>query len=259
MLHTIILEDEAFHAGFLKQLVVNRIMVNPSPQAYDMKVELVTSQASEVLAYVTAHPTAPLLLLTDIELAQQAPTGIDVAAQIRQLAQQATIVFISSYPDYLPLTITRQIEPLDFIYKGTTPEELEAKVRQVIDVAYARYLKYQQAAPATIFTYEPVKGVFRQLDLNQICYIQSVKNAKRLLKIVGPNLQVEYHAELAKVDHAPFVRVARDTVVNPAKIDHFDAHRRLIAFDEAETLTCLCSVRKVTMVRELLAKPGPSF
>ena len=259
MLHTIILEDEAFHAGFLKQLVVNRIMVNPSPQAYDMKVELVTSQASEVLAYVTAHPTAPLLLLTDIELAQQAPTGIDVTAQIRQLAQQATIVFISSYPDYLPLTITRQIEPLDFIYKGTTPEDLEAKVRQVIDVAYARYLKHQQAAPTTTFTYEPVKGVFRQLDLNQICYIQSVKNAKRLLKIVGPNLQVEYHAELAKVDHAPFVRVARDTVVNPAKIDHFDANRRLIAFDETETLTCLCSVRKVTMVRALLAKPDPSF
>lgn len=130
MLQVLILEDDQFQREFISELVANRILVNPSPDAYDMQIALATGQASAVLDFLSDHQQDPIFLIADIELTGQELSGIDVAEKVREACSFATIVFVSSYLEYLPLTIARQVEPLDFVFKGIEPEQLKDKLRR---------------------------------------------------------------------------------------------------------------------------------
>ena len=110
MLQVIILEDDQYQRAYFQELVTNRIMINPTPAAYDMKLVLVTSEAQAVIDYVKQHSNDPLLLLADVELDQQPLNGVDVAEQVRSISDFSLIIFISS-THRTSLTITRRIEP----------------------------------------------------------------------------------------------------------------------------------------------------
>lgn len=124
----------------------------------------------------------------------------------------------------------------------------------MVDVAYQRYQKSFTVQRPQLFTYSPMPGIYRQVDISRIYFIQSVKDQRRQLQIIGHNLKVQYHGELAKVTSPQLIRVDRSILVNPQNIDHFDAKHRLIYFDPQESISCPCSVRNVTIVKKYLQK-----
>ena len=256
MLQVIILEDDQYQRAYFQELVTNRIMINPTPAAYDMKLVLVTSEAQAVIDYVKQHPNDPLLLLADVELDQQPLNGIDVAEQVRSSSDFSLIIFISSYPSYLPLTITRRIEPLDYIDKHFDQDNLAERIRQSLDIAYQRYLKRTMAKAVRLFHYSPAKGIHRQIPFHQIYYIQAVPNHKRLLEIVGEDTRVSFHGELSQIDSNAFFRASRSLFINLDRINSFDSSKRLISFDDNDLITCQCSARRVAALKKSLQSRG---
>ncbi len=85
--------------------------------------------------------------------------------------------FVTAYQEYLPYTVSRRIEPFDYISKGEKIESIADRLRIDIDEAYARYQNYMNSNQKhqEKFTYEPTHGVKRQVDFENLYYIESVK------------------------------------------------------------------------------------
>lgn len=251
MLKVIIVENNARQARYIRQLVEQRIMINPTPAEYDMKVVVQSADPDEVMKSL-GHED--YLAILDIELDRQS-NGMDVAEKIRHRANFAEIIFVTAYQEYLPYTVSRRIEPLDYISKGTKIESVSGRLRQDIDEAYARYqlfLNGPQEKRAT-FVYEPVRGVKRQIDLADLYFVESVKNKNRRLRIVGKNFLAEYHGNLSQIKTDKLIKVSQSVLVNPQNIVEFDKKKRVLYFTRDHEVKCAVAYRKVRLLNKLLS------
>ncbi|MCC4412855.1 DNA-binding response regulator [Limosilactobacillus reuteri] len=249
MLKVIILENDDYQADYIERLVSQRKLINPTPRSYDMKIYLRTSDPQEVIDKITDEE---YLAVLDIELDSQL-SGIDVAEQIRKKAEFAEIIFVTAYQEYLPYTVSRRIEPFDYISKNNQIESVKDRLRTDIDEAYIRYQNYVNANSKhqEKFAYEPIHGVKRQVNFDDLYYIESVKNANRRLRIVGKNMRIEYHGELGKIVDDRLFRVNQSTLINPLSIQKFDKKERIIYFDSNEVKVTV-SYRKLKLLTNFL-------
>lgn len=189
MLKVIILENNDYQSDYVEKLVTQRRMINETPHSYDMKVWLQTADPQEVIRKVDNED---YLAILDVELDDDI-SGIDVAEHIRKKAAFAEIVFVTAYKKYLLHTVSRRIEPLDYISKGKDITSITDRLREDIDEAYLRYQSYINGGQKKQdkFTYEPMRGVKRQVNFDDLYYIESVKNENRRLRIVGKTVVYE--------------------------------------------------------------------
>lgn len=250
MLNVIIVENNSYQAEYLKKIVNQRIMINPTPNSYDMQVALQSCEPADVISRVK-H--AAYLAILDIELGNDL-NGIDVAEAIRKKAEFAEIIFVTAYKEYLPYTVSRRVEPFDYILKGNDISSIVDRLRRDIDEAYSRYQFFLNTPQrqAVKFIYEPVKGVKRQINLSDLYYIESVKYKSRRLRIVGKNVRVEYPGTLNKVGCKQLLGVNQSTLVNPQNILEFDRKNRLLYFTEDKKIKCSVSYRKIKAIVNVL-------
>lgn len=251
MLKVIILENNDYQSDYIEKIVTQRRMINNTPQSYDMKVWLQTDDPQEVIKKVKGED---YLAILDIELDNKI-SGIDVAEEIRKKSEFAEIIFVTAYQEYLPYTVSRRIEPFDYVSKGQDITSITDRLRKDIDEAYLRYQNYINGGQKKQdkFTYEPIHGVKRQVNFDDLYYIESVKNENRRLRIVGKNIRIEYHGELRKIDDDRLLRVNQSTLINPLSIQEFNRKERVVYFGDSE-LKVTVSYRKVKMLSEFLER-----
>lgn len=251
MLSTIILEDDLHQLHVIEEIVKNRIMINPTPHEYDMRVDLVTANPDEVVQFIQAHQA--YCLITDIDLKHKL-SGIDVAEIVRNNSRFSEIIFVTAFGQYLPLTITRHVEPLDFIFKSDAEGPMPQRLRETIDEAYGRYLKFIATPEREVerIAYHPTKGLVKTVAVDQLFYIQAVKGKNRLILIVGRNLHVETHGELANYDDTSLLKVNRGLVINPANVVELDTKNRRVYFDQEHIVACDISFRHLKELRKHL-------
>ena len=131
MLKVIILENDDYQADYTERLVSQRKLINATPNSYDIELYLRTNDPQEVIDSIKDEA---YLAILDIELDNQL-SGIDVAEQIRKKAEFAEIIFVTAYQEYLPYTVSRRIEPFDYISKGKQIESIADRLRIDIDEA----------------------------------------------------------------------------------------------------------------------------
>lgn len=249
MLKVIILENDDYQADYIEKVVTQRRMINNTPHSYDMSVWLQTKNPQEVIEKVKDED---YLAILDIEL-DGSISGIDVAEQIRRKSEFAEIIFVTAYQEYLPYTVSRRIEPFDYVSKGDQIESITERLRKDIDEAYARYQNYvnNNQKHHNKFIYEPIRGVKRQVDFEDLYYIETVKNKNRCLRIIGKNIHIEYRGELGKINDDRLLRVNQSTLVNPLAIQEFNRKSRTAYFDDGN-LKVTISYRKVKELTEFL-------
>lgn len=78
---------------------------------------------------ITNQPKAGIYFL-DIELegGTKKHTGLDLALKIKEVDQEAMIVFVTTHEEMAILTFERQIGPLDYITKSTNDEQFQQRV-----------------------------------------------------------------------------------------------------------------------------------
>ncbi|MBU5283951.1 DNA-binding response regulator [Limosilactobacillus reuteri] len=252
MLKVIILENDDYQADYTERLVSQRKLINATPNSYDIELYLRTNDPQEVIDSIKDEA---YLAILDIELENQL-SGIDVAEQIRKKAEFAEIIFITAYQEYLPYTVSHRIEPFDYISKGEQIESIADRLRTDIDEAYARYQNYMNSNQKhqEKFTYEPTHGVKRQVDFENLYYIESVKNTNRRLRIVGKDIRIEYRGELGQVNNKHLLKVNQSTLINPKAIREFNRKERVVYFDENQEIKITVSYRKIKSLVNFLEK-----
>lgn len=248
MLKVIILENDDYQADYIENIVTQRRMINNTLQSYDMKVWLQTNDPQEVIKKVKNEDYFAIL---DIELDGDI-SGIDVAEQIRAKSEFAEIIFVTAYQEYLPYTVSRRIEPFDYISKGDKIESITDRLRIDIDEAYVRYQNYvnNNQHHQDKFIYEPIRGVKRQVDFEDLYYIEAIKNKSRRLRIVGKSIRIEYHGELGKISDERLLRINQSTLINPLSIQRFSKKERTVYFDDEISVTV--SYRKLKLLTDFL-------
>lgn len=252
MLKVIILENDARQADYVEHLVAQRKLINVTPNTYDLEVALRTDDPQTVIDSIKDEA---YLAILDIELDSQL-SGIDVAEQIRKKADFAEIIFVTAYQEYLPFTVSRRIEPFDYVSKDDDQEKVTDRLRQDIDEAYVRYLNYlasNQKCQET-FSYEVSRGIKRQVNLDDLYYVESVKNENRRLRIVGRNIRIEYRGELRQIDDDRLFKVNQSALINPQNIHEFNRKERVVYFDDQHQVQLTVSYRKVKALADFLSK-----
>lgn len=253
MLKVIIVENDTVYAKHIKSIIAQRIMINSTPNSYDdMEIFIHSDNPTEIKEKISHED---YLAILDIELGKKA-NGIDVAEIIRKKANFAEIIFVTAYKEYLPYTISRRIEPLDYISKGNSITAIDDRLRQDIDEAYSRYQSFLTIPQKQYnkFVYEPLRGVKRQINLDDLYYIESIKYKSRRLRIVGKNLRIEYSGTLNKIHNSQLLRISQSIIVNPANIIEFDKKNRVIFFSKDPQLKCGVSFRRMKLLNDYFYK-----
>lgn len=251
MLKVIILEDNLTFQRQLQEWVEQRIMINPTATSYaDMQLTLQTADPEIVKAQIQADY---YLAILDIELATSL-SGIDIAEIIRQRAKFAAIIFVTAYQEYLPYTVSRRIEPLDYINKDQPTDALVSRLREDLDEAYQRYRVFSQFPQHQVdqFVYEPTHGIKRRVNFADIFYLEAVSGQSRRIRIVGQNVHAEYTGTLTKITDARFLKVSRGVLVNPNNIIEFDQQERQLYFDDDCQIGVDVSYRNLKMLKNWL-------
>lgn len=102
---------------------------------------------------ITNQPKAGIYFL-DIELegGTKKHTGLDLALKIKEVDQEAMIVFVTTHEEMAILTFERQIGPLDYITKSTNDEQFQQRVTNCMYTALQRY-ESEQATSGLKFRY----------------------------------------------------------------------------------------------------------
>ena len=257
MLNVLILEDDAQQRSDYRKVIQTRIDYNPSIHAYDMAIAVCTDDPAEISAYLKAHPDDLVFALLDIEIAGTTISGIDVADEIRQSQPFASIVFITTHDELMPLTLQRRVEPLDFIYKESGAAQRDAAIKKDVDLAYQRYQRNIIAVEPR-FSYQVMGSVIREINFSDLYYLEANKSHPHWLTLVGKNIRTEFKGELKKItaEQPNMIRCDKSYLVNPQNIVSFDIKNRTIYFDEAGKNSCIVSSRKVPVIRDFLKQAG---
>lgn len=253
MLKIIIAENDDKYSQYIQSIVSNRIMFNPTPNSYDdMMIAIHSDNPFEIKDKIGNEN---YLAILDIELGKSID-GIDIAESIRKKASFAEIIFLTAYKEYLPYTVSRRIEPLDYISKSNNIASVTERLRQDIDEAYSRYQSFLNVPQKQYqkFIYEPLRGVKRQINLEDLYYIESVKYKSRRLRIVGKNLRVEYSGTLSQINNEQLIRISQSAIVNPENIIEFDKREKIVFFSADHTIKCNVSYRRMKALNNYLLR-----
>lgn len=248
-LNILILEDDTIQRLYYKEIIQKRILINPSPKSYDMRIAVSSDQPQDILNYIKINPHDSILALLDIDLNKNI-SGINVAELIRQKCSSADICFITSYSDLLLPIINKNLAPLDFIIKNQSEELITNQLRNIVDLAFSRYKKeITNSKDVSLFTYEPAPGIYHQIPTKNILYIQTSIQKHRLI-LVQRNSEIEFRGELKDLDrHKNFLRADRQVIVNLSNIAKIDIKARKIYFSHSNK-SCKISVRKVPLFKK---------
>lgn len=156
----------------------------------------------------------------DIDL-RQAINGLQLARQIRNIDPSGTIVFFTSYQNYMPDVFKDHLRVLDYIIKGSSnaDQRLEKAVAYILnDYISIRDKNKRQDKPRFTFTNA---WVTHSYDLQQVMYIWADQNRKLKL-FTSDNQTISFYDTLKEIEHKweqwGLVRCHKECIVNINKI-----------------------------------------
>ena len=72
------------------------------------------------------------LFFLDIEIKKEELKGLEVAREIREMDPYATIVFVTTHSEFMPLSFRYQVSALDYIEKEISPEKFEKQIEEAL-------------------------------------------------------------------------------------------------------------------------------
>ena len=237
-----ILEDDPTYRAFLTQQVTNTITI----EALAFQLQLATADPQTIIDDLSTHTPQTAIFFLDIEIADSAISGIDLATFIRSKVPNADIIFVTNHPESALLIVTNKIMPLDLIQKGLPADTCAAMIHQDL-LAVAKRLT--QALDQVTYT---LAGTIHAVALNQIAYLMTVPGEPGTLSLISDNETAEFRGNLNDYEarYPQLCRCHKSYLVNLAKVVAFDPKRRQLTFAFAPPAAV--SFRKVSELRKKL-------
>jgi len=128
MLSIFVLEDELLQQSRIEN-VINELIAQKSLQCKPPKIFGKPHQLVEAITERGSHQ----LFFLDIEIKGEEKKGLDIAKEIRKKDPNATIVFVTTHSEFMPITFKYKVAALDFIDKSLSEEEFAERICSAIE------------------------------------------------------------------------------------------------------------------------------
>ena len=128
MLNIFVLEDELLQQSRI-ETIIYKIIKNENLKINKFEI---FGRSSQLLSEITERGSHQLFFL-DIEIKDEEKKGLEVAHQIRKLDPNATIVFVTTHSEFMPLTFRYKVSALDFIDKALGDVYFYERVKSAIE------------------------------------------------------------------------------------------------------------------------------
>lgn len=233
-----ILEDDLFQQSYLEFLVedilVEKHLKTSSIFSFD--------EPESLLAAISGKGQKHIFLL-DIEIYQKEQAGLQLAQAIREQDPLATIVFITTHTEMMPLVFQLQVGAMDYLDKDLSREDLKQRLTSLLE-------KINESSELVdledYFIYE-TEYTEVQLPFAKINYIETSPSPHKLILHTNTD-RIEFTGKLQEIlqKEKRFIKCHRSYLVNPKNISKIDIKERTAYFSDGSS----CIISR-TMVKEL--------
>lgn len=223
MLNIFILEDE-----FLQQTRIETVIKDViSKKSLKCKGPEIFGKPSQLLDAITERGSHQLFFL-DIEIKGEEKKGLDIAKEIRKKDPNATIVFVTTHSEFMPITFKYRVAALDFIDKALDDEEFYERVRLAIEYTMD---KMGATIAQDSFTFETATAHV-QVPFNNILFFETSPTIHKVI-LHTKEERMEFYASISEVERADdrLFRCHRSFIVNPENIVRINKEEKMVMFE----------------------------
>lgn len=243
MLRIYILEDDILQQCRIEKIIKN-IIDKKSLRCHAPDIFGKTEQLLEAISERGSHQ----LFFLDIAIKDDDRRGLEVAKEIRKKDPHATIVFITSHSELMPITFQYMVSALDFIDKALNSDYFYRHIESAIEYAID---KMGLTVSENSFHFETSMAQV-QVPFNKILYFETSSIVhKVVLHTVDERL--EFYATISEIEKTDnrLYRCYKSFIVNPKNITKIDKENKIVIFGNGDS--CLVSKLKLKGLKERVA------
>ena len=212
-----ICEDENEVLKRIERVIKNYIMIN------DLSIEIITSSTNplNILEESSKHGIANSYFL-DIDLGENAMTGIDLGKKIRDIDPFAKLIYITSFDNMQVRILNEMIAPLAYIIKNSS--DMDENIRKVLTKAYEQYIKSTRLN--SNIGKVPIKVGLKQefYDISELLYFEALEGHKIRLNLVNDK-EITFFGKISNLEilHPSIYICHRSYAINLENIDKLDS------------------------------------
>lgn len=212
-----ICEDENEVLKRIERVIKNYIMIN------DLSIEIITSSTNplNILEESSKHGIANSYFL-DIDLGENAMTGIDLGKKIRDIDPFAKLIYITSFDNMQVRILNEMIAPLAYIIKNSS--DMDENIRKVLAKAYEQYIKSTRLN--SNIGKVPIKVGLKQefYDISKLLYFEALEGHKIRLNLVNDK-EITFFGKISNLEilHPSIYICHRSYAINLENIDKLDS------------------------------------
>ena len=240
MISIFVLEDE-----FLQQSRIEKVISEIAlRRSWKFKGPEIFGKPSQLINAIVERGSHQLFFL-DIEIKGEEKKGLDIARQIREQDPHATIVFVTTHSEFMPITFKYKVAALDFVDKALGNEQFTYRIESIIEYAME---KEGQAVSQDAFKFETSLAQV-QVPFNKVLYFETSPTVHKVI-LHTTDERLEFYASISEVERADerLYRCHKSFVVNPENIEKIDKEQRIVYFDGDQN--CLISRSKMKGLKE---------
>ena len=212
-----ICEDENEVLKRIERVIKNYIMIN------DLSIEIITSSTNplNILEESSKHGIANSYFL-DIDLGENAMTGINLGKKIRDIDPFAKLIYITSFDNMQVRILNEMIAPLAYIIKNSS--DMDENIRKVLAKAYEQYIKSTRLN--SNIGKVPIKVGLKQefYDISELLYFEALEGHKIKLNLVNDK-EITFFGKISNLEilHPSIYICHRSYAINLENIDKLDS------------------------------------
>lgn len=212
-----ICEDDNEVLKRIERVIKNYIMIN------DLSIEIITSSTNplNILEESSKHGIANSYFL-DIDLGENAMTGIDLGKKIRDIDPFAKLIYITSFDNMQVRILNEMIAPLAYIIKNSS--DMDENIRKVLAKAYEQYIKSTRLN--SNIGKVPIKVGLKQefYDISELLYFEALEGHKIRLNLVNDK-EITFFGKISNLEilHPSIYICHRSYAINLENIDKLDS------------------------------------
>lgn len=189
------------------------------------------------------------LFFLDIEIKEEELKGLQVAKQIREIDPYASIVFVTTHTEFMPLSFRYQVSALDYIDKELGATEFELRIESALLNTHSKDSK----AVSDDSFYFKSKYAQVQYPFNEVYYIETSPRPHRVILYTKTD-RMEFTASLSDIlkQDKRLLQCHRSFAINPRNVVKVDRQAKKLYFPNGAT--CFISRKKLESTLNIIDK-----
>lgn len=183
------------------------------------------------------------IFFLDIEIKEEELRGLQVAKQIRAIDPYASIVFVTTHSEFMPLSFRYQVSALDYIDKELGATEFESRIEAALFHVHGR----NHEAVSDDSFYFKSKYAQVQYPFNEVYYIETSPRPHRVILYTKTD-RMEFTASLSDIlkQDKRLLQCHRSFAINPRNVVKVDRHEKQVYFPNGSS--CFISRQKLESI-----------